>query len=1363
MTSPVTVSWKQGLASVCAGEGSYAFAEKIATSLEDDDCDSHICKELSQALNYAKAAQKNTTFVKYHCAVSGKKTYLHLIFKTMPFLADSFSMELVQGVGQVFVTTSTLFGFDGNKINLTDETHTYFLAVIDRALSQEEQQGLQQQMQQIAHDVQKAVEDWPEMLKALRHGRDSLPGIHKEKAVPFLTWVHEDHFTFLGYRCIQNKKVSRALGVVCNDAGPYFGIDPQKEETLLNKSRISTAPFMITKTMVRSKIHRPVPMDVLRLWIYDTHGQIIGEHQFFGLFTAAAYNTSLENIPYISTKVENVMKEMGCVPNSYQERHLLYILNAFPKDVLFQTDERTLQNILNSIGRLKTHHKVTLFFISDPMGHFVSALVYVPQDRYTPMLADHMGETLASCFKGVVVSHKAHMGGDLSYTRVHYIISTDAHPDHHIVCDRHSTEALLDELSLPWPTHYIRLCGGKGIGQNVFSELYQKQYTPEEGVLDAPFIAKALTTKKRVFRVYQDAQQGIHIKIFNPESPLYLSETFPILQNMGLQVQSEVSMFLNPVGDTVWLHHFVGYTVQGNVLLFDRVYQNFLETLDQVFDGDLENDPFNRLVLAGNAAPRHVLLIRTYYAYMRQIGWPHTRATVVPVLEKYPLILRALKNLFYAQFQPESSYSVDEILKDTENLIASVQTAEEEMIFVRMIQLIQSTLSTNFFQKDDEGLFKPYVSIKLDAQKLGDAASRAKYEIFVYAAHVEGIHIRGGAVARGGLRWSDRPSDYRREVMDLMQAQFVKNAVIVPMGAKGGFYVKADMTGLNRDQIQALGIAGYKTFIQGLLDVVDHLDLGADVSFFDAKKDAYLVVAADKGTATFSDIANALSKAYGFWLGDAFASGGSAGYDHKKMGITSRGVWESVKRHFIEGNISMDAPFTVVAVGDMSGDVFGNGMLYSKNIQLVAAFNHKHIFIDPSPNPETSYRERKRLFEAPGSGWHDYNEQHISKGGGIYPRDAKRIVLSTEAQAALQTTQAEWRSNDLIQHILKRPVDLLWFGGIGTYIKGPDETHVDVGDHANDAVRISGTEVRARVIGEGANLAITQKGRIACAQQGTALFRDAIDNAAGVHCSDYEVNLKILFSRAMTAGLLTETDRNILLEKMTHDVADLVLFSNWAQALALYGDFKNQDLKLYEQLLRVLEGHHLVDRERDALPTTEAFQMLIDTKNTLSLPQLSVLFSYIKLYFKEALLKLPLQQLDGAGSVLESYFPFQLKKQYDDLIHTHPLAAHILATEIANLIVNMWGIARTYQLFLCVPSDQLKERVSQFLRLWEQVPLKELWKNMPDDFLRQDLQETLTTFIQKNTAAGGNLFAYNEKNTKDLSAQELINILKAVQ
>ena len=1268
---------------------------------------------------------------------------IHIVHPHLPFLVDSLYTALTAERHPIGLflhlilkpsrEEGCLVGLEQGKAVIGEKGLESFLHIhLENPLSQEQTASLQHIFESVLQDVTLAVADWKSMRERAEHcvkeleSRPSITTDHKEQSA-FLKWLESGFFTFLGYRFYTGASSQETLGVCKTQLGSFFGSDEHTEKNILMQTWGVSPYFSVTKTMIQSRVHRPVPMDVVRLTSFDKEGAIQGEHQFFGLFTAAVYNAPLQDIPFIRTKVSQVLEVCQVQPDWYDGRGLMYILESLPRDLLFQTSVADLAQLSQTVLRLKERHKLSLFVLPDPLGHFVSHLVYIPRDRYTAALALDMGAMLADCYKGVLISHETHIGGDLSFARVHYLISTDAHPQHRIVCDIHSTEMALSELSLSWEerlTKEYRERADNKTGLDVrglFSSAYQERFTVRDALKDLPFIEKSLNTSAKVIRVYENKAENpeIHVKIFSPAQSLFLSDVFPILENMGLRVLTEASYKAGEGSNTVWIHHFISEPLQVNAEPFEKIYENFLSVLEKVLRKQVEDDSFNRLVLAANLSDRQILLVRAYYRYMRQLAWPFLRPAIVPVLERYPHVLKKLGKLFYLQFSPDESFGDEEsLLKEINTDLGSIENGKDENILSGFLTLIRATQRTNFFQLDETSNFKEYVSLKF-APALIEPLDDTKplYEVFVYAPWVEAIHLRSGKVARGGIRWSDRGSDYRKEVLELMKAQLVKNAVIVPMGSKGGFYVRTPVDHLSFGERQEVGIHAYKTLVRGLLDITDNWIGGKIIPPKGVKRrdedDSYLVVAADKGTATFSDIANGLSKDYGFWLGDAFASGGSAGYDHKKMGITSRGAWESVKRHFREMGKNIEAPFTVVGVGDMSGDVFGNGMLLSNQIKLVAAFNHAHIFIDPTPDITISYQERKRLFELPRSQWSDYNSALLSKGGGVYERKSKSIKLSSEAQKMLGLSIDEIKPDHLIEHILKLSVDLLWFGGIGTYVKSATETDGDVGDKANDAVRINGEDMKARVVGEGANLALTQKGRMAYALKGGKINRDSVDNSAGVDCSDHEVNIKILFQSILKSGQLDEAGRNALLKEMTTEVGQLVVRHNYmqTQAISMIESRGYKALARQNRLIRFFESQERLSREQEALPSEEQVEQRIEKQVGLTRPEIAVLVSHAKLYLYEKILESDLPESQELQPYLMAYFPQPLQKKYPSFIEQHPLKRELIATSEANFLVNRLGTTFLFE-FERRFEKSLVELIKLFTLLRQAFGLESYWRRI---------------------------------------------------
>jgi glutamate dehydrogenase len=825
--------------------------------------------------------------------------------------------------------------------------------------------------------------------------------------------------------------------------------------------------------------------------------------------------------------------------------------------------------------------------------------------------------------------------------------------------------------------------------QNAFVTSYTEECSPKIAVLDIKQIEKLSPEKPIDIIFYLAPDNDIRLRLFQYDKPIPLSDVLPMLENLDLRTFDERPYKITTPDANIWISDFSVTYEKSASMDIKKVKDIFQDAFINTRNGLAENDGFNKLVLGAQLSWREIIILRAYAKYLRQAGFRSSQPYIEQALVNNSEITKDLVALFMARFDPANKTNKAEVI-ETKILQAleNVASLDEDRIIRRILDLIKATLRTNYFQKDKDGEPKEYLSFKLDSHAVPELPLPVPlYEIFVYSPRFEGIHLRNAKVARGGIRWSDRREDFRTEVLGLMKAQKVKNAVIVPSGAKGGFVLKAVPPTSPRDVLQKEVVICYTDFISGLLDLTDNLKKGKVVkpklvTCYD-EDDTYLVVAADKGTATFSDMANGISKAYDFWLGDAFASGGSAGYDHKKMGITARGAWESVKRHFHELDINIhDTDFTVVGIGDMSGDVFGNGLIYTPHIKLLAAFDHRDIFLDPDPNPKASFKERERLFNLPTSSWQDYNPKLISKGGGVFKRSSKAIALSPEIKKALGITENSLAPNELVRAILKAPVDLLWNGGIGTYVKSSTESHADVGDKTNEYCRVNGDELRARVVGEGGNLGFTQLGRVEYALQGGLIFTDFIDNSAGVDCSDHEVNLKILLNQEIDKGQLTEAQRNKLLVSMTQEVADLVLSDNYKQALILsYAYFSAaQFITMHTNYIKDMEVSNVIDRALEFLPDEKR---LVERKAAgmgLTRPELAVLLAYTKIHIKADILTSDIPDHPYLSKILDSAFPESLQKNYAQAMAKHSLRREIIATQLSNMVVNEAGISFVYNL-----------------------------------------------------------------------------------
>lgn len=838
--------------------------------------------------------------------------------------------------------------------------------------------------------------------------------------------------------------------------------------------------------------------------------------------------------------------------------------------------------------------------------------------------------------------------------------------------------------------------------QNAFSSSYYEECSAEMAMIDIQHLETLSQTKSISMILYRSKNNDLHLRLFQFEKQIPLANVLPILENMDLRAETESPYQIQLSESVCWINDFTVTYTRTSALEIDKIKDLFQDVFINTLFGLSENDGFNKLVLGAELSWQKIVILRSYAKYLRQTGFLFSQKYIEQALANNANVAMDLTDLFLTKFDPLKTSN--KVVKELEDKILQaldhVISLDEDRIIRRIFELIKATLRTNYFQKQSNGSTKEngcaksnsnakeYLSFKLSSRDIPELPLPLPlYEIFVYSPRFEGIHLRNSKVARGGIRWSERREDFRTEILDLMKAQIVKNAVIVPSGAKGGFVLKALPLNAPRNMIQTEVVNCYKSFIRGLLDITDNLQnetviKPSEVVCYD-EDDPYLVVAADKGTATFSDTANSIAKEYHFWLGDAFASGGSAGYDHKKMGITAKGAWESVKRHFSELNLNVyENDFTVVGIGDMSGDVFGNGLIYTPRIKLIAAFNNQHIFIDPTPNPETTYQERLRLFNLPSSSWEDFNAELISKGGGVYKRSSKSISISPELKKVLNINADNLIPNELIRAILKAPVDLLWNGGIGTYVKSSTESHENVGDKTNDYCRVNGDELRCRVVAEGGNLGFTQLGRVEYALQGGLINTDSIDNSAGVDCSDHEVNIKILLNTAVNKKTIDENNRNNILINMTQQVADLVLRDNYTQALAISiaSFYSKQSISVHQMYIKELETGGYINREVEYLPDDKKMQERKASQLGLTRPELAILLSYTKIYIKNEILKSGIPDHPYLNQILYAAFPDDIQKSFIHELTKHPLHREIVATRYSNQIVNEAGIIFVYSL-----------------------------------------------------------------------------------
>lgn len=1176
-------------------------------------------------------------------------------------------------------------------------------------------------------DVRVAVEDWADMRaqmdEAIAHLEAALSHASPEEmaeALEFLRWIRDDHFAFLGCRVYdfeveEDGAMASRVPRVRTDTGRGVLRDPDRHvlrkgsEPAVLTPAIETflrepTPIIVAKANMKSRVHRRVYMDYIGVKRYREDGAVIGEARFVGLFTAEAYDQSASDVPLIRRKVRRVLERAGKTPGTHNAKKLRNTVENYPRDELFQTDENDLLEISLGILHLNDRPRTKLFIRRDQFDRFVSALLYVPRDRYNSKVREQAGELIRDAFGGRLSAYYPQFG-DSPLARVHYIIGLN--PFDHPEPDVDELERRVALLARTWEDDFethVRRTATDGVRlrmpayEGAFKAGYRELYDPEEALKDVIKIEGLTDPKQVAVRVYtepDDADNELRLKIYRIQKPVSLSRVMPVLENLGLVVVQETGFPVDRRAeegqalDRAYVHDF---EMKSDVLR-GRSLEEYAGELESALlamaEGRAEDDGFNRLIVEIGVTWREAAFLRTCARYRQQTGLDPSQSIQEEALAANPGIAKGLLELARVKFDPEfdgdmkvRGDAVWEVSQSLREQLDAVASLDHDRALRRIFHLIEATLRTNFFQRDENGDPRPRISIKIASELLEELPLPKPYrEIFVWAPDVEGVHLRFGPVARGGLRWSDRRDDFRTEVLGLVKAQQVKNAVIVPVGSKGGFYPKTLPRNGTRDEVFEAGREAYKTFIRGLLDITDNIVDDAvirpDRSVCWDDEDPYLVVAADKGTATFSDTANGMAEnEFDFWLGDAFASGGSAGYDHKKMGITARGAWESVKRHFRElGKDIQNEPFTVVGVGDMSGDVFGNGMLLSKQIRLIAAFDHRDIFIDPDPqDPVALWEERDRLFKLGRSSWQDYNQSLISKGGGIFPRSSKSITLTPEIKALTGLVDDSVGPTELIQALLKAEAELLWFGGIGTYVKATEEQHWEVGDKANDGLRINAEEVGAKVIGEGANLGFTQSARIEFSRYGGRANADFVDNSAGVDSSDHEVNIKILLRPVVRAGDMDRGSRDDLLESMTDDVADHVLQHNYDQTLALTMAEKTAvaDLDAHERFMSRLEDLGQLDREVEFLPPADSIQTLKARGEGLTRPELAVLISYAKITLFDQLVASDLPDDEHFSSMLIHYFPDQLHK-FTDGMDGHRLKREIISTLLANEMINLGG------------------------------------------------------------------------------------------
>jgi glutamate dehydrogenase len=1295
------------------------------------------------------------------------RTIIDIVQDDMAFLIDSIVAEIVRHgqLVQMLVHPTLYAEYKGKELkafhaDYADGLKLFSLSHIELrgTLTPAQAEELRMGLLSVMEDVRNATKDWMPMRDMLRTAQKQLSRAPSkfddyliEEYQAFLEYLHDNNFTLLGYReykfIEKNGKLTsetvhgKSLGLLHDDAMPVYLNDAREGLSApQQKLRRGQPPLTISKVNRRSSVHRRVPMDAVAVKTFDKNGNVTGEMLFIGLFTSVTYSRSVSDIPYLRVKIQNVINRTAFIPGSHDRRALRHILEKYPRDEVLQISEDLLFEHATSILRLQERPRIALYMRHDPFGRYISCLIYVPRDRYETRLRLKLQNVLENELGGQCTNFQVTQD-DSPLARVTYLVDTN-HLPQMPAYNAAQIELKLEEAGRIWAerlrdamehsitdTAYIGAMVQKY--GNAFPTAYQEKYEPRQSIHDIRKIEETVKSGNialDLYRPHDCPDNQIRLKIYSPGRPMTLSDILPMLEKMGLRVIAELPFEVNAAHGQprLWIHDFLMESAGASGLAAIKdIKPVFEDAFDKIWNSKMENDGLNKLVITARMNWRDITVLRAYLRYLRQIGLHYSREFIESTLADQPKIAACLVQLFYAHFDPAQKDSDRETRAagyavEIDHALEAVESLDQDRVLRALTNAIGATLRTNFFQAGKDGAPKPYISFKFDSKRINDMPEPRPFrEIWVYSPRVEAIHLRMDKISRGGIRWSDRHEDFRTEVLGLMKAQQVKNSVIVPMGAKGGFVVKQPPSTGGRAAMQAEGIECYKILIRGLLDITDNQD-GAKITppknvVRRDEDDPYLVVAADKGTATFSDIANALSIEYGHWLGDAFASGGSAGYDHKKMGITARGAWECVKRHFRELNHDIQKqPFDVVGVGDMGGDVFGNGMLLSPYIRLIGAFNHLHIFCDPDPDMAATLKERNRLFTEV-KGWDEYNQKLLSKGGRIFNRSEKSLVLTPEIQKRFDIARERVTPSELIQALLRARTDLLWVGGIGTYIKASHESHADVGDKSNDALRINASELRAKVMGEGANLAITQKARIEAAMNGVKLNADFIDNSGGVDSSDHEVNIKILMNAIMRNKkyAMDVKKRDKLLASMTDEVASLVLRNNYQQSQAIsLMELQAPDM-LVEQaaLITELERKTGLNRALENLPSEEEIAHRLRIGHGLTRPELAILQAHAKIAFTWDLLESDIPQAKAMEGRLIRYFPKKLGDNYAPEILQHQLKRQIICTTLASSLVNRMGptfVRERMAKGAASPADVAKA----FIVVREAFGLRGLWEEI---------------------------------------------------
>lgn len=1292
---------------------------------------------VADMLGWARQRSAGTPIIRLIDGQTADHAILQIVTDDMPFLVDSVRNELTRQGRTIDLFVHPLLAVHRNAagellqvvdVDIDEATsampeswmHIEFRMEFD----DEDLTEVVGSVSRVLSDVRKAVTDWGAMRQRALSLADTLQHdppvgvelVEVDEAAALLRWLADENLTFLGYREYDLITIDDddALRPIPGSGLGILRFDAQDDAVSLSFATLPPAVrakarephlLVLSKANSKSTVHRATYLDYVGVKRFDSQGNVTGEYRFLGVYAASAYTHSVRDIPVLRRKYEIIQDVLDYVPQSHSAKDLLQFMETYPRDELFQIDTERLAAIAGSVLQLQEQRKTRLYLRPDDFGRFVSCLVYLPRDRYTTAVRMKIENILSDAFGGIATEFTARVTESV-LARLHYVVYVTPGEDLPVV-DISGLEERVATATRSWADDFQRALGETTDSRlatqlfrqyaTAFPEAYKEDFDANQAVADAHIIEALkpgeLALDLSAPNITEEGELRFRITRIGP--PMSLSTVLPILQRMGADVQDEYPYEIKRArGESAWILDFGIVLQQGNVLFNDTLFTRFEEAFRAAWDGRIGVDTFNALVVAAGLTWRECVIIRAYARYYRQIGATYGQGYLEEAVLAHPNIARDLVALFQVRFDPHLAGARDEreqhVVSGIHAQLADVSSLDQDRILRTFLNLMSATVRTSYYVPDANGTERSTVAMKLEPRRIPEIPLPAPmFEMWVYSPRVEGVHLRFGPVARGGLRWSDRREDFRTEVLGLVKAQEVKNAVIVPVGAKGGFYPKKlPDPGVDREAWLAEGKAAYREFVSGMLEITDNLRDGevvppANVVRHDAD-DTYLVVAADKGTATFSDIANEIAAEFHYWLGDAFASGGSVGYDHKGMGITARGAWESVQRHFRELDIDTQTQgFTVVGIGDMSGDVFGNGMLLSEHIHLIAAFDHRHIFLDPTPDAKTSYLERQRLFNMPRSSWSDYDQRFVSAGGGVFPRTAKSIPLTEQIREALGILPdvAALTPDELISAMLRAPADLLWNGGIGTYVRAQNESNADVGDKANDAIRITGHQLRVRVIGEGGNLGLTQRGRIEAARHGVKLNTDAIDNSAGVDTSDHEVNIKILLDSLVKAQVLTYEDRNQLLVDMTEDVARMVLQDNYDQNVVLGNARRGAPalITVHQRMIKEMEKRGLLDRSLEALPDDEEFQTLIASGSHLTSPELAVLLAYAKIWLTSNLNKSTLSQDPWFNEYLHKYFPQLIRERFPEAINAHPLRARIIDTVITNSLLNVGGITFIYR------------------------------------------------------------------------------------